>query len=159
MGASITRVMLPEEILSDLLGIDPNVRPEPYYGERAIFYNPGGVAPLGVLVASVKDYDGPNDKSAELSRAGVYRMSFCVKPATFLRRFGEPPGRPPKGGVIDLGDYDPTRLNTLMPHPVYGWMYWLQILSPTEARFESLRPLIGESLALARARWREREAA
>ena len=151
--------MRPAEILSDLLGIDPGVGPESYYGERAIFYNPGGVAPLGVLVASLKDDDGPNDKSARLSRPGVYRLSFCVTPDTFSRRFGERPARPPKGGVIELTGYDPTRLDTLMPHPVYGWMYWLQILAPSASGFEALRPLIGESLDLARARWRRREAA
>ena len=159
MDASRTRVIRPDEVLHDLLALDPNVRPESYYGERAIFYNPEGSAPLGVLVASVKDYDGPNDKSAELSRPGVYRLSFCITPETFIRRFGGVPARPPKGGVIELAGYEPTRLNTLMPHPVYGWMHWLQILSPTAAAVESLRPLIGESLELARSRWRRREAA
>jgi hypothetical protein len=148
----------PEEILADLLGLDTGLGREVYYGERAIFYNPGGVAPLGVLVASVKDRDGPRDTSAELSRNDVHRLSFCVTPETFRRRFGAPPARPPKGGVVDLAGYDPTRLDTLMPHPVYGWMRWLQILSPTAASLDELRPLIGESLELARTKWRAREA-
>lgn len=36
----------PDELLRDLLGLDPGLRREPYYGEQAIFYNPGGLAPL-----------------------------------------------------------------------------------------------------------------
>ena len=32
----------PEEILSDLLGLDPGLVRHAYYGERSIFYNPGG---------------------------------------------------------------------------------------------------------------------
>ncbi len=156
MGAARTRVLAPEEVLDDLLGLDPNLRREAYYGERAVFYNPGGAAPLGVLVASVKDDDGPNDKSARLSRPGVYRLSFCITRETFGRLFGPTPARPAKGAVVDLGGRDPARLDTLTPHPVYAWMRWLQVLSPTAARFEELRPMIGESLELARAKWRAR---
>ncbi len=29
------------------------------------------------------------------------------------------------------GAYDFTALNTLMPHPVYGWMTWVCVLNPT----------------------------
>jgi hypothetical protein len=158
VGARRSRTSEPEEILSGLLGLDPDLTRETYYGERAIFYNPGRAAPLGVIVAAIKDRDGPNDKSAALSRPGVYRFAFGLPTATFVERFGEPPARPPKGGVIALPGYDPTRLDELMPHPVYGWMSWVQILSPTEARFESLRPLLDESLELGRARWKRRRA-
>ena len=148
--------MEPEEILGDLLGLDPHLRRERYYGERAVFYNPGGEAALGVILAAVKDRDGPNDRSARLSRPGVFRFAFGVSRETFAGRFGPHPARPRKGGVIDLPGYDPTRLDTLMPHPVYGWMSWLQILSPTPASFRALRPLLTESLELARSKWERR---
>jgi Family of unknown function (DUF6194) len=148
----------PEEVLRDLLGLDPGLGRERYWGEDSLFYNPGRVAPLGVIFASIKDHDGANDRSAELSRAGVYRFAFCLAPATYARLFGEIPARPPKGGVVDLADYDPTRLNELMPHPVYAWMRWVQILAPTPAEFDALRPLLNESLELVRARWKRRKA-
>lgn len=159
VGASEARVMEPEVILRDLLALDPHLRRERYYGERAIFYNPGGAAPLGVILAAIKDHDGPNDRSARLSRAGVYRFAFGIARQTFARRFGSIPSRPPKGRVVQLPRYDPSRLDILMPHPVYGWMGWLQILSPTAASFHSLGPLLSESLELARARWERRKAA
>lgn len=158
MTARRSRTIGPEEILHDLLGLDPGLRSEPYYGERAIFYNPGGVAPLGVIFAAIKDHDGPNDRSASLSRPGVYRFAFGITPGTFARRFDAIPARPPKGGVVALPGYDPARRNELMPHPVYGWMSWVQILAPTAAQFESLRPL-AESLELAKAKWKRRKVA
>jgi hypothetical protein len=146
----------PGEILRDLLGLDPDLRLERYWGEDAVFYNPGGAAPLGVILAAVKDHDGENDSSARLSRPGVYRFAFGMAPETFARRFGAVPARPPKGGVIERAGYDPTRLGQLMPHPVYGWMCWVQILAPTRAQFEPLRLLLAESLEVARAKWKRR---
>ena len=148
----------PEEILRDLLGLDPGLRQERYWGEQSLFYNPGRVAPLGVIFASVKDHDGANDRSANLSRDGVYRFAFCLAEGTYAERFGDVPARPRKGGVVALRDYDPTRLNELMPHPVYAWMRWVQILSPTRAQFESLRPELDESFELVKAKWKRRKA-
>lgn len=153
---SARRPIEPEEILDELLGLDPALTRERYWGEDAIFLNPRRAAPLGVILAAVKDHDGENDRSAELSREGVYRFAFGMDPVSFERRFGPRPARPPKGGVIELAGYDPTRLGELMPHPVYGWMAWVQILAPTRAQYESLRPLLSESLELARAKWRRR---
>jgi hypothetical protein len=149
----------PDEILRELLGFDPALKCERYYGERAILYNPRGAAPLGVIFAAIKDGDGPNDRSAELSRPGVYRLAFGLTPGTFARLFGEIPARPTKGGVVALPGYDLARLDTLMPHPVYAWMSWIQILAPTAARFASLRPLLDESLDFTRAKWKRRKAA
>jgi hypothetical protein len=60
--------MAPETILRDLLALDPGLQRERYYGEQAVFYNPGRMAPLGVIFASIKDHDGPNDRRANLSR-------------------------------------------------------------------------------------------
>jgi hypothetical protein len=149
----------PEEILSDLLGSDPGLNLERYWGERSIFYNPGRKAPLGVIWVSIKDHDGQNDSSALLSRAGVYRFAFQLPREEYERRFGGLPRRPPRGGVVDVPDYDPTRVDELMPHPVYAWMGWVQVLSPTRARFESLRPLLTESLDGVRGKWRRRGSA
>ena len=151
--------MEPDEILSDLLGLDPGLRRERYWGERAIFYNPQRAAPLGVILAAIKDHDGPNDRSANLDRPGVYRFAFGATKESYERRFGDLPSRPPKGGVIELAGYDPTRLGELMPHPVYGWMAWVQILAPTGSQYDSLRPLILDSLEFARTKWGRRKAA
>jgi hypothetical protein len=158
MGVEAGSAMEPEEVVSDLLGFDPGLRLERYWGERAVFYNPGGVAPLGAIFASIKDHDGPNDRSARLSRGGVYRLAFQLSRDDFVDRFGELPLRPPKGGVVAVPGYDPTRLNELLPHPVYAWMGWVQILAPTARQFEALRPLLVQSLDLLKVKWKRRKA-
>jgi hypothetical protein len=146
----------PDQILAALLDLDLGLRLERYYGERAVFYNPGRVAPLGVILAAIKDHDGPNDRAARLARPGVYRFAFGLPPDTFARLFGGVPARPAKGEVVALPGHDVTRLDELTPHPVYAWMSWVQILAPTPARFASLRPLLHESLDLAKAKWSRR---
>ena len=45
--------------------------------------------------------------------------------------------------------YDFAALNELTPHPVYGWMGWVQTLNPSAARFAELQPLLREAYALA----------
>jgi hypothetical protein len=157
--ASVVRSAIePEEILDGLVRLDPGLRRERYWGESSIFYNPGRAAPLGVIFASIKDHDGENDSSSKLSRDGVYRFAFCLEPGTYAELFGEVPARPPKGGVVELPDYDPTKLNELMPHPVYAWMRWVQILAPTRGEYEALRPHLDRSFELVLARWRRRAA-
>jgi hypothetical protein len=152
------RRLEPEEILLDLLRLDPGLRVEPYYGERAIFFNPGRAAPLGTIFCAIKDHDGPNDRRAALSRSGVFRFAFGMAPESYERLLGPLPRRPPKGGVPDLARHDAARLDTLSPHPVYAWMGWAQILSPTAARFDGMRPLLAESLDLVRQKWKRRAA-
>ena len=77
----------------------------------------------------------------------------CLPPAPYAEMFGETPVRPRKGGVIDIPGYDPTRLGELMPHPVYAWMRWVQILSPARSELDALRPHLEESLQIIKAAW------
>ena len=157
MRAKSALAAKPEEILDDLLRLDRGLMRTAYYGERSVFYNPGGVATLGVMFASIKDHDGPNDKAAHLSRPGVYRFAFQLSEDEYVRRFGAVPPRPPKGGTVDLSRHDLTRLGEMTPHPVYAWMRWAQILSPTRVQYEALKPLLLDALEAVKAKWRKRE--
>ena len=158
MATSPLAAIEPEGVLRDLLAFDPGLRQERYWGERSIFYNPGTRAPLGVIFASIKDHDGENDRSSQLSREGVYRFAFCLPRDVYADMFGDTPARPRKGRVVDLADYDPARLQQLLPHPVYAWMRWVQILSPTREQYRALRPHLAESLALVKAKSERRKA-
>ena len=146
----------PDEAPDRLLAFDAELRSEAYYGERSVFYSPRGVAPLDVILASVKERDGPNDAAARLSRPGVWRLAFGMSREAFAARFGGMPTRPPKGCSVALPGWDVARLDELTPHPVYAWMGWVQILSPSRASFERLQPLLAQSLDVARARWHHR---
>jgi hypothetical protein len=111
---------------------------------------------LGTILASIKDRDGPNDKAASLSRDGVYRFAFQLDHKEFVNRFGPVPRRPPKGRAVDLAGFDLTRLGAVAPHPIYAWMRWVQILSPTREQYEALKPLLFDSLEVVKAKWRKR---
>ena len=114
------------------------------WGESSLFYNPETFLPRGTYCFTFKEKDGENDSSSMLNREGIdFRLNFKVKSTTYLRLFTEPrlPKRPPKGGIIlpESGQsYDPTVLNQLIPHPVYGWMGWVSIINPDEVKIQDL---------------------
>jgi Family of unknown function (DUF6194) len=84
-----------------------------------------------------------------LNRDGVFRVAIGLSRQSYAHRFGDTPGRPAKGAVVATGD-DFTALNMMMPHPIYAWMCWVQILNPTTARFnDELLPLLTEAHGLA----------
>ena len=151
-------MVTPDDIIERLAVLDANLHVEAYYSERSLFYNPGRAAPLGVIFASLKDHDGPNDRSSKLSRPGVFRFAFQMPPPDYLDHFGAPPRRPPKGGTVAY-DFDPAEIGRVLPHPVYAWMRWVQVLCPTESTLDDLQPALEESLETVRAKWRSRSAA
>lgn len=126
-----------ERICADFAGL----LPKPSWGETAFFYNPGGLLPNGVYFCTVKDRDGANDRAANLNRPGVFRCSFGLPGDHYERLFGPRPPRPPKGGSVATG-HDFTVTDTVMPHPVYAWMGWVQVLSPSERTWADCRPLL-----------------
>ena len=123
--------------------------PKTTWGETSLFYNPGNALKNGVYFATIKEHDGENDKASHLDREGVFRLSFGLPPAGYEQLFGPRPPRPDKGGVVPTG-HDFTALNELMPHPVYAWMGWVQVLSPTDQTMRDLTPLLTEAYEKAR---------
>lgn len=126
------------------------------WGERGVFYNPGGVLKKGVYLLTVKERDGANDNASRVDRPGVYRVNLGLRKETFQRLFGAIPARPAAGGVVAM-DYDFAALDTLMPHPVYAWMSWMCVLNPSEQTFETLKPLIRESYIFAQEKFKKRK--
>lgn len=108
------------------------------WGETSYFYNPGRALPRGTYFATIKDHDGENDRTSDLNRDGVWRLNMGVSKAAYLERFGPPPPRPGKGGIIECG-WDFTALDALTPHPVYGLMSWVAVLNPSPATWEDVR--------------------
>ena len=130
-----------ETLASDLTAKFAGTRLVNAWGETSLFYNPNGKLPRGVYFATVKSKDGDNDKASNLDRYGVFRLNVGTTPSLFLDQFGTRPARPAKGCHID-GPWDFTALDTLTPHPVYGWMSWISILNPSAASLTSLGPMI-----------------
>ncbi len=122
---------------------------------RLVAVDPGCGDAL-VEEAPAKERDGENDRASVLTRDGVFRVSIGVSPETYVARFGPRPAQPAKGGVVNTG-HDFAALDVLTPHPVYAWMGWVQILSPTASSYAEIRPLIEEAHRLAVAKFGARQ--
>jgi hypothetical protein len=136
--------MTPDEVVDELLGEFAGLAPRASWGETSLFYNPDGALPSGVYFCTIKEQDGANDAASRLDRSGVFRVALGLPRHRYEERFGPRPPRPAKGGVVATG-HDFTELDALMPHPVYAWMGWVQVLSPSPRTFADLRPLFAEA--------------
>jgi hypothetical protein len=130
--------------------------PRATWGETAYYYNPGHRMKWGTYFLTYKEKDGPHDTSSSLDRPGIFRLSWWVPREVYEQYFGSLAKRPQKGRSCETG-YDYTRINTLMPHPVYAWVNWLAILNPTASKFYELLPLIRLSYQAAQQRFAQRE--
>lgn len=125
------------------------------WGERGLFYNPDRILPKGVYILTVKEKDGANDKASNLNRKDIYRLNIGVSKETFKTMYQYIPKRPAAGQIVNTGHaFD--QIDTLMPHPVYGWMSWLCVLSPSLNTFEQLTPLIDEAVGLAKMKYEKK---
>ena len=136
--------MKPDDIINIITKNFKGVIPKNSWGETSLFYNPGKKLPNGVYFCTIKEQDGENDKSSNLSRKDVFRVSIGLPVNIYQNMFGDKPKRPPKGGVVDT-KHDFTKINTIMPHPIYAWMSWICVLSPSKNFFKEIYPLIEEA--------------
>lgn len=144
-----------EEITDFMLSRYDGMVADKNWGERGVFYNPDGQLPKGIYILTFKEKDGPNDKASNVNRKDVYRLNIGISRPAFIKLFGAIPARPAAGCVVDTG-HDFQQLDTIMPHPVYGWMSWLAILNPSRASFERLTPHIDEAVTLAETKYRKK---
>lgn len=136
--------MRPEEIVPRLTSQFDGLSLKASWGETSLFYNPGLVLANGVYFCTIKEHDGENDRSSGLDRSGVFRLALGLPAERYERLFGSRPVRPAKGAAVSTG-HDFTRLDVVMPHPIYAWMGWIQVLNPSEGTFESMQSLFVDS--------------
>ncbi len=138
--------MTPNEIITIITSQLDGVKPKSSWGETSLFYNPQNILPNGVYFCTIKEKNGDNDKSSDLSRKNIFRLSIGIPKDDYIAIFGDKPKRPEKGGVVDTG-HDFTQIDALMPHPIYAWMSWVCILSPSQKNIEKILPLINKAHA------------
>jgi len=126
----------------------PGVMPKAAWGETSYFYNPGLRFARGTYFATIKEKDGDNDRASNLDRANIWRLNLGVSKQTFASLFGHPPTRPGKGQTIE-GPWDFQETDRITPHPVYGWMSWIAVLSPSVETWERCKPLLQDAHARA----------
>ena len=85
-----------------------------------------------------------NDDFSDLDRPNVFRLNIGISKQSYLALFGVPISRAQAHGSEPA--YDFTVLDQLLPHPVYGRMYWACVLNPGKATFETqVKPLLDEA--------------
>ena len=90
-------------------------------------------------------------------------MNIGISKQTFRSLFGAPSRPSGKDSAAESGEdsssYDFTALDQVMPHPVYGRMYWVCVLNPGDETFETkVRPLLAEAYDLAVSKYKRQAA-
>jgi hypothetical protein len=126
------------------------------WGDTFFFYNPGRTLPDEIYFATLKSKDDEYDSASDLNRASVFRLNIGISKATYRSLFGAPPSRRGAGEMADT-HYDFSTLDQLLPHPVYGRMYWVCVLNPSDVTFQTtVRPLLAEAYDLAVSKYAKR---
>jgi uncharacterized protein DUF6194 len=143
--AAITRF-----VTTTFAGVDAEVgseaggAPEIAWGDTFFIYDPDrtleGARRFPFATIVTKDY-GDFDDASDLDRPGVFRLNIGLSPQTY-------------GSLFEAGaGHDFTALDRLLPHPVYGRYHWVSVLNPSEATFETLKPLLREAYERAAERY------
>jgi hypothetical protein len=127
-------------------------------GNSFFFYNPDHRFPFVTLVTS-----DLYDQFSNLNRQSVFRLNIGIGKQTFRSLFGDPVRSSGSDSAEISGenfsDYDFTALDQVMPHPVYGRMYWVCVLNPSEETFETkVRQLLAEAYDLAVSKYKRQAA-
>jgi hypothetical protein len=108
-------------------------------GNAFFFYNRPGTSPpdhrfpFATLVTN-----DLYDQASNLDRPGVYRLNLGVSRQTFEGLFGAKDN-------VSASEHDFSALDTIMPHPVYGSMFWICVLNPSDETFEIVKPFLAEA--------------
>jgi Family of unknown function (DUF6194) len=112
-------------------------------GSSYFFYdNPDHMHPFTTLVTNDE-----HDQASNLSRPSVFRLNIGVSKQTFQSLFRSSSAPAGEGGAE--GSYDFTEMDRIMPHPVYGKMYWVCVLNPGAVTLESVQKLLAEAYGTA----------
>ena len=123
-----------------------NVETSVNMGYTFFFYRDDHMHAFATVASSGNEYE----RISNLDRPGVYRLNIGVSRETFRSLFGTK--------KINVSDYDFTVLDTIMPHPDYSSQSFICVLSPTEATFERIRPMLAEAYDIAMKRYNRRKA-
>lgn len=122
-----------------------NVETTANMGYTFFFYRDDHMHAFATIASTGNEYE----KISNLERPSVYRLNIGISRETFKSLFGK--------GKIDLSPYDFTALDTIMPHPDYSLQHFLCVLSPSEATFEKIKPLLAEAYEVAMKRYNKRK--
>ena len=133
-------------------------------GNSFFFYNPDKNVPPDhrfpfVTLVTSDLYD----QFSNLNRPSIFRLNIGIGKQTFRSLIGSPSLPSDRDSAAISGEnasgYDFTALDQVMPHPVYGRMYWVCVLNPSDETFETnVRQLLAEAYDLAVSKYKRQAA-
>ena len=114
-------------------------------GDTFLTYDPAGDLPADRWWPFATIVTGDRyDSVSALDRPGAYRLNLGLTRATYVSLFGAAPTRRDEHGVLLTGaDYAAT--DTLLPHPIYASQYWVCVVNPGGASWDTVRELLAEA--------------
>ncbi|HEX8628591.1 MAG TPA: DUF6194 family protein, partial [Catenuloplanes sp.] len=112
--------------------------PQSAWGDRFFYVGSDRRRPFATIV----EHDTPGfDESSDLDRPGIFRLNIQAGRDEFQHRFGYPPAE----FANRRAELDFTRLDEILPHPVYGIQGWACILNPTGGRLPDVELLLAHA--------------
>jgi hypothetical protein len=125
--------------------------PEISWGDTFFYYAPDGTVPKTTQpFATIVTKNYPGDDASRLDRPGAFRVNIAAGKDAFIRWTGRAPREPA------TTDVDPSTLDTVIAHPVYGTLGWLAVVNPDSRTGTTTRELLRMAHDLARARYERR---
>lgn len=142
--------MTPDDLIPAIHAIVPDAKLVTAAGDVFFMHPDDPNLPLATIVTGDNDWDN----ASNLARDGVLRVNVGIDRDAFRDLFGDlPKWREPQDAGIDF-----TRLDVLMPHPMYARLYWISVLNPSLETLRSLRPQLELAFRLAAARVARKQA-
>ncbi|WP_323095424.1 DUF6194 family protein [Intrasporangium sp. YIM S08009] len=125
--------------------------PEVAWGDHFAYYAPDGVVPATQPFATLVTKDYPDDVASRLDAPSRWRLNVHVGAHTFEELVGESPRafgeRSAAGAAFDFAAVD-----AVLPHPVYGSLGWVAVVTPGERTLALALGLVRDAHADARRR-------
>lgn len=133
-----------EEMTAYILSSFKNVNVTEANGDLFFMYDQEKMMPFATIVTSDNDFDSVS----QLNREGFFRLNIGIDKASFSTTFDGIALKKGIGAYVDSG-IDFTAENVVMPHPIYGAMYWLCIVNPGKDKLPVLKKHLDIAYGLA----------
>jgi hypothetical protein len=125
--------------------------PEIAWGDTFLYYAPDGKMPAKAQpFATIVTKNYPDDEASRLDRPEVFRVNIAAGRDVMSKWASDQ----------NPGDAaDPSELDRVFVHPVYGAMGWLAVVNPGPRTAETTRSLLRQAYEAARTRYDRRRRA
>lgn len=124
--------------------------PEISWGDMFFYYAPDGVVPKAQPFATIVTKDYPGDDGSRLDRPNTFRLNIAAGNEAFLEWTGHDRREPA------VSEVDPSVADTVIAHPVYGYLGWLAVVNPGPRTDATIQELLRTAHQLARSRYQRR---